>query len=1015
MKTLSISKVSAVLMFLFCSIQAMGQNVITGVVSDELGALPGVNVMLKGTGTGTSTGMDGEYSIAAEAGQTLVFSFMGYVDQEIVVGKSARIDVIMSEDAQQLEALVVVGYGVQRRKDITGSVASVNMDDMKYSPGSDAADLLRGRVAGLEITASSGRPGSTSDIKIRGTRSLTGGNTPLYIIDGVPATGEEFGTLNSSDIESIEVLKDAASQAVYGTRAANGVILVSTKRGRAEKVRVTWDSYGAVQTLWRNFDFYDGEQYYALRREAIAGDRGYLDPSDYSLLDMETVLNDSYMEDAYKNKRFTDWESLMLKPSWTHKHDLSISGGSEKTRFALGVGYYDQDGMVRSGSRYRRATVRANVDMNVFKWLSIGLNASYAKSVQDREYGSFSNFITRPPLAKVKNEDGSYTEYINGIDTNPLHTQQYFERQIDRDHYKLNTFFDIKPFKGFNYRLNLSYYNKFSEDGQYLSSQAATSTGQGSIDETKYENYLIENIITYTVPINDTDHRLNLTLMQSYDYIMDRGMGYSAQNVTADRDWNMLPKGEVTEITRKWQDETMISFMGRAQYSYKDRYLVTVSVRRDADSKFGSNNKWATFPSVSAGWIISDEPWMRNASFVSNLKLRASWGQVGSHSGLSRYKSLGLANSYEMEFGDDFAIGYLPGSELSNPNIGWETTSSTNAGVDFSLFNDRFRGSVEGFYTETKDLLVQRSISSSLGYSTITDNMGETSTWGIDISMNGDIVSRNGFIWNMGANFSLYRNKILRINGLKDENGNEVDDVNNKWFIGQPLNVYYDYAFDGIYQFEDFDNIGGVFVLKKTYDTDGDGVPDKALERDAGFYPGAVKVKDVNNDGKITADDRVVISKDPKFTMSLNTSFKWKGLDLYADFYGVYGRIIQNKYLYDYNSGGSLAGRFNGLAVNYWTPTHPSNDYPRPRGSQSINYHESLSYQDASYVRLRTLTLGYTFPSSLLSKAKIDRLRFYVTGTNVFTLTRFLSYSPELSPGSYPEARQWLFGVNIGF
>ena len=335
--------------------------------------------------------------------------------------------------------------------------------------------------------------------------------------------------------------------------------------------------------------------------------------------------------------------------------------------------------------------------------------------------------------------------------------------------------------------------------------------------------------------------------------------------------------------------------------------------------------------------------------------------------------------------------------------------------MGFSLFNDRFRGSVEGFYTETKDLLVQRSISSSLGYSTITDNMGETSTWGIDISMNGDIVSRNGFIWNMGANFSLYRNKILRINGLKDENGNEVDDVNNKWFIGQPLNVYYDYAFDGIYQFEDFDNIGGVFVLKKTYDTDGDGVPDKALERDAGFYPGAVKVKDVNNDGKITADDRVVISKDPKFTMSLNTSFKWKGLDLYADFYGVYGRIIQNKYLYDYNSGGSLAGRFNGLAVNYWTPTHPSNDYPRPRGSQSINYHESLSYQDASFVRLRTLTLGYTFPSSLLSKAKIDRLRFYVTGTNVFTLTRFLSYSPELSPGSYPEARQWLFGVNIGF
>ena len=995
--------------------QVMGQNVIKGVVSDELGVLPGVNVMLKGANTGTSTDLDGAYSIEAKEGQTLVFSFIGYTDQEFVVGKSNRIDVIMSEDAQQLEALVVVGYGVQRRKDITGSVASVNMNDMKYSPGSDAADLLRGRVAGVEITANSGRPGSTSDIKIRGTRSLTGGNTPLYIIDGVPATGEEFGAINSSDIESIEVLKDAASQAVYGTRAANGVILVSTKRGRADNVRVTWDSYASVQTLWRNFNFYDGEQYYALRREAIASDRGYINPADYSLLDMETVLNDAYMEEAYLNKNFTDWESLMLKPSWAHKHDLSISGGSEKTRFALGVGYYDQDGMVRTGSRYRRATARANVDMNVFKWLSIGVNASFAKSVQDREYGSFNNFITRTPLAKVKDEDGSYTEFITTADTNPLHTQQYFERQVDRDHYKLNTFFDIKPFKGFNYRLNLSYYNKFSEDGQYLSSQAVTSTGQGSLDETKYENYLVENIITYTVPIPDSDHRLNLTLMQSYDYIMDRAMGYSSSKVSADRDWNMLPNGEVSEITRKWQDETMISFMGRAQYSYKDKYLVTVSVRRDADSKFGSNNKWATFPSISAGWIISDEPWMKNASFVNNLKLRASWGQVGSHSGLSRYKSLGLANSYEMEFGDEFVIGYLPGSELSNPDIGWETTSSTNAGVDFSLFQDRFRGTVEGFYTRTEDLLVTRSISSSLGYSTITDNMGETETWGFDISMNGDVISRNGFLWNVGTNFSLYRNKILKINGLTDETGKEVDDLNNNWFIGQPLNVYYDYAFDGIYQFEDFDKMGGKYVLKKTYDTDGDGVPDKALERNEGFYPGAVKVKDVNNDGKITADDRVVISKDPKFTMSLNTTIKWKGLDLYADFYGVYGRVIQNKYLYDYNSGGSLAGRLNGVAVNYWTPTHPSNDYPRPRSSQGINYHSSLSYQDASYLRLRTLTLGYTLPSSVISKAKIDRLRLYVTGTNVFTLTKFLSYSPELSPGSYPEARQWLFGVNISF
>lgn len=1012
------AKIKAIITCLFCLIvsQALfAQRNVEGTVSDNLGPIPGVSVMLKGAKTGTVTAADGSYRLQAAEGQTLVFSFLGYADKEVVVGKSSVIDVLLEEDAQQLEALVVVGYGVQRRKDITGSVASVNMEDMLHSPGADAADLLRGRVAGVEITATSGRPGSTSDIKIRGTRSLTGGNTPLYVIDGVPATSEEFGILNSSDIESVEVLKDAASQAVYGTRAANGVILVSTKRGRAEKIRVTLDSYASVQTLWRNFNFYGGEEYYNLRREAIASDRGYYDPADYAVLDASTVLNDPYMEEAYASRSFTDWESLMLKNSWTQKHDLGISGGSDRARYALGLGFFDQDGMVRSGSHFRRATLRGNFDFVIASWLSIGMNVSYAKSIQDREYGNFSNFITRPPLAKVRNEDGSYAEYINSVDTNPLHTQQYYERRIDRDHYKLNTFFDFKPFKGFNYRLNLSYYNKFSEDGSYLSSEALASTGQGSLDETKYENCLVENIITYSPALKSAAHRLNLTLMQSYDYTLDRAMGYSASNLPVDRDWNMLPDGEVSEITRRRADETMLSFMARAQYSFKDRYLLTLSVRRDADSKFGKDNKWATFPSVSAGWVLSEEPWMKGISAVNSLKLRASWGQVGSHSGLSRYKSLGLANSYDMEFGNEFSIGYLPGAELSNSHLGWETTSSTNVGVDFSLLSDRLRGSVEGFHTLTRDLLVTRSISSSLGYSTVTDNMGKTSSHGADISLSYDLISKKDLLWTIGSNFSTYRNKILKINGIKDENGKDADDLNNRWFIGKPLSVYYDYKFDGIYQYEDFDYVGGTWILKKTYDTDGDGVPDKALERDAGFYPGAVKVKDVNGDGIINAKDRVVIRKDPKFTMSLNTSVKWKNFDFFMDFYAVYGRVIQNSYLYDYNLGGSLAGRFNGVAVNYWTPLNPSNDYPRPRASQAINYHSCLSYQDASYLRLRTLTFGYSLPASLLQKVKVDRVRFYITGTNVLTFTRFLSYSPELTPGSYPEARQWLAGVNINF
>lgn len=999
-----------------CCMDMFAQTTISGIVSDELGALPGVNVMIKGTTVGTITGDNGEYSISATPGQVLVFSFIGYSDTEVTVGDRAKIDVTMYEDSQQLEALVVVGYGMQRRKDITGSVASVKMDDLDYTPGADPVDLLRGRIAGVEVTSSSGRPGSSAEIKIRGSRSLTGGNDPLYVIDGSPATSEEFSMINGADIESIEVLKDAASQAIYGTRAANGVILVTTKRGQSGKTSVTLDSYVGVQTLWRNFDFYDGDEFYNLRREAKASDAGYYSPEDYALLTPDMVLSDDIMEEVYANKNYLNWEELMLKPALAHKHDLSIRGGNDKIRVGAGLGYYDQYGMARIGSRYQRANVRLNVDFNVFKWLSMGFNTSYGKSNQDMEQDNFTGFITRSPLASIYNEDGSYSEYINSSkDTNPLYAAECYERNRVTDYYRLNMFFDVKPFKGFSYRLNLSYFNRFREEGQYTSSQAIGSTGQGNLSNTKNQNYLVENIINYTVPIKNMNHRLNITLVQSWDSTVDRSMSYDANHVPVDRDWNMLPTGEVTDIGRGFEEERMLSFMGRVQYSFKDRYLITASFRRDADSKFGSNNKWASFPSVSAGWVISEEPWLKDVKAVSNLKLRASWGQVGSHSALKRYKSLGLANSVNYEFGDEVHMGFLPSSELANPNIGWETTSQTNVGVDFGFFNDRLYGSLEYYTTVTNDLLVDRSISPSLGYSSITDNMGKTSTWGTDISITGEIFRKNDFFWSVGTNFSLYRNKILRINGLTDENGNQVDDVNNKWFIGEPLDVYYDYQFDGIYQFEDFERAGDSFYLKPTYDTDGDGIADKALETDDDVYPGAIKVKDVNNDGKITADDRVVIPKDPKFTMSLTTTIKWKGFDLFADFYGVYGRVIQNKFLYDYNSGGSLAGKLNGIKVNYWTPENPSNEYPRPRHNTSIAHHSALSYQDASYIRLRTLTLGYTLPKHLTQKIHIDRLRFYLTGTNIFTATKFLSYSPELTPGSYPESRQWIFGLNLSF
>ncbi len=435
MRNFTLKMVSVVALLVLGLSEAAAQTRITGVVSDSNGALIGANVVVKGTAVGTTTNTKCEYALEAGSDQTLVFSYLGYIEQEVKIGNRTRIDIVLQEDSQQLEALVVVGYGTQRRQDVTGAVASVKMADMKYTPGADPVDLLRGRVAGVEITSSSGRPGSVANIKIRGDRSLTGGNAPLYVVDGMPTTAEEFGMINGADIASIEVLKDAASQAIYGTRAANGVVLVTTKRGEKGRVQVTLDSYASRQSLWRNYDFYGGNEFYNLRREALAGDRMYYSPEDYELLQPANVLNDAIMEEMYSKNQFTDWEELMLKPSWAHKHDLSIRGGNDRIKVAAGLGYYDQTGMVRTGSRYQRATARLNVDFNVYKWLSVGFNTSYGKSGQDRESGSFTDFITRAPLAQIYNPDGSYTTYINSAKaTNPLYSAQYFDRDNVSDY-----------------------------------------------------------------------------------------------------------------------------------------------------------------------------------------------------------------------------------------------------------------------------------------------------------------------------------------------------------------------------------------------------------------------------------------------------------------------------------------------------------------------------------------------------------------------------------------------------
>ncbi len=460
--------------------------------------------------------------------------------------------------------------------------------------------------------------------------------------------------------------------------------------------------------------------------------------------------------------------------------------------------------------------------------------------------------------------------------------------------------------------------------------------------------------------------------------------------------------------------------MGRASYILMDRYIMNVAVRRDGSSRFGKNNKWGTFPSVALAWRMDQEQFLNRAEWIDNLKLRLSYGIVGNQNGIGNYTTLGLTDPLRYEFGDNFYMGYLPGTELTNPNLKWEQSSTVNIGVDFGFFRNRLSGTIEHYRTRTTDLLVYRGINSVLGYESMLDNLGETKSNGIDISLSGDVIRTKELTWSLGANFSRYANKIVRIDDQVDPFGKPLSQPGNNWFVGKPIHVYHNYKTDGIYQYDDFDIIRDaygnlVYTLKPTIDTTGDGIPDKALERQDNVQPGSIRIKDMNGDGKIDADDRVPISKDPDFTLSLNTSFKWKGFDFFMDWYGVSGRKIQNAYLSDSNSGGSLQGKLNSVKVNYWTPFNPSNDFPRPSHNTNITYHSALAIQDASYIRLRTLQLGYTFPKAWIKNLQLERFRIYATATNLLTFTDFLSYSPELTPGAYPESRQFVFGVNLSF
>jgi len=960
------------------------QAQVSGVVVDQNGEpMIGVSVAQPGTSVGTITDFDGRFTLNVTLGTELQFSYVGYKTETLK--SSADMNVRMSEDTEVIEEVVVVGYGTQRKSDLTGSVASVKADDMNKIPTSSVAEMLRGQAAGVMVTQSSARPGGTSDIVIRGKKSLNGSSAPLYIVDGAPV--ENIDDLNAQDIQSVEILKDASSQSIYGARASNGVILVTTKSGKEGTTQVDLNAYAGAQTLKRNFDLYSGDEFVALKREVNRDLYSEAKTAEERDLVDQSVFGSMY--DNLVNRNYTDWEKEMIKPAVQQKYDVSVRGGNAKNKIAASLGFFDQKGMI-SPAAYRRYNMSFNSQHELHKRVKLGVRLQYANAQQRVEDGSIDKVITRSPLLSARDKDGDLRKLLEDATYNPMWNNENYLEESKSNRFRTNLNLDWNIWGGLSYRLNanLNYSNK--ETGIYLSREhekGSSVSGSASIENYKYEDYLLENIFNYEQTFKQI-HKFDATFVQSINYIQSTSTTATASGFsTDDLAYDNISAASVTNPTlRDISPRRLVSFMLRARYNLMDKYLFSLSARVDGSSVFGKNNKWGVFPAGSFAWRVNQENWLKDVQWLTNLKLRASYGETGNQA-IRPYQTQGLVDSYYYKFGGNTAmVGYLPSSQLSNPDLKWETTGSLNLGLDFGFLKDRIMGTVEYYRSVTRDLLMKASINETTGYSSQLQNMGNVLNEGVELTLNFVPVKTKNVVWTIGTMLSHNKNKILKLNG-------DQDDLANNWFIGHNIDAYYDYEFVGIYQTGDGD-----------------------LNPNGTSYPqaGDIRVKDQDGNGVIDENDRIVIDRDPKLMGSLNTTLTCYGVDLNLDFYGVYGSIKQNKYLYEYNSGGALSGKLNGMKVDYWTVDNPSNTAPRPRDG-TILYHSSLSYQDASYFRLRNLTVGYTFPKKWMEKAHISKLRLYFTASNVFTVTKFLSYSPENSAGSYPEPRTFIGGINLSF
>ncbi|WP_338424021.1 SusC/RagA family TonB-linked outer membrane protein [Galbibacter pacificus] len=960
------------------------QSSVTGTVVDDSGVpIPGVNVILKGSNTGTTSDFNGEYTInVPNESAILVFSFVGFDTQEIPVGNKTTIDVQMAISTSTLSEVVVVGYGSQRREDVTGSIASIKGGQLQEVPAPNISQALQGRVAGVEMTPTSSKPGASMQIRIRGTRSLNASNDPLIVLDGIPFAGS-IGDINPNDIQSLDILKDASASAIYGSRGANGVILITTKKGQVgQEAKITYNGYSGIKTLFSRFPMMNGEEFAALRAEA-GQYQNTLDESD--------DIN-------------TDWQDLIFETGVLMSHDIGITGGTQKGSYNFGLGYYKDDGVVPL-QEYERISLRANLDQRIGNIFRVGLTTNNNYAITDASgIPAVGMALGRSPIANPYNEDGSLKntilEQTSGAQWVPTNDRFYSlgDKYINQNRAfsSYNSIFgeiEIPFIKGLKYRINLGLNYRQSNDGNYTGegvfSGNPENVSTASVANSHTTSWTVENLLTYERTFAEK-HKLNLTALYSSQEERYNRSYMSAMDIPSDhfQFYNIgRAEGQINvDPSQQWYSVWgLMSYMGRAMYSYDDKYMLSATFRSDGSSRLADGHKWHSYPAVSAGWNITNESFMENSRNIDLIKLRVGYGQTANQA-IDPYKTLGLLNTRPYNFGDQFTTGYYV-SELPNADLGWEYSETWNFGLDFSFFNNRLSGTAEYYIQNTKDVLLGVNLPSTSGVNSYTANIGQTQNKGVELSLNGVIFDNpDGFTWEAGLNIYANRNKLVSL-----ASGQERDEANG-WFVDHPIDVIYDYEKVGLWQEDD----PYLDILEP------------------GGNPGMIKVKytgEYNADGTpvraIGADDRQIMSLQPDFQGGFNTRLAYKNLDLTA--VGVFksgGVLISSLY----SSSGylnTLNGRAgNNVKVDYWTPENTDAKYPKPGGIQSSDnpkYGSTLGYFDASFLKVRTISLGYNFDQDFITNAGIDRFRIYCTVQNPFVL--FSPYHDE--SGMDPETNSY--------